>query len=231
MSGGDDTLVFMTHPWYIQPASFALPTEWNLGQEIHEELTNDVWGLVLHGANDPEEYWDYLEDELTEEGVTEAAALSFFEQVIANRKAQQEELGQPHSALTQAFAKLTEIGVIGRESFTCCGTCGSSEIWDERDVSRQWRGYLYYHSQDADVIPESEQTYVGYGAFLDAFYSEQEWEALSDEEKEAKYDQTVRDLMINEAFPILKKHGIGVEWDGDLSRRILLTGVQSFRAV
>lgn len=221
----------MTHPWHARPATFSLPSEWNLDPEVREEFTNDIWSLVLQGAGDPEEYWDYLEDELTEEGVSEAAALTYFEQVIAERKLQQEELGQPHSALTQAFAELAEIGVVGRENFTCCGTCGSSEIWDERDDSRQWRGYLYYHSQDAQVIPEDGQTYVGYGAFLDAYFTETQWEALSDEEKESKYDQTVRDLMVNEVFPILKKHDIGVEWNGDLSVRILLTGVQSFLAI
>ena len=79
-------------------------------------------------------------------------------------------MGQRESALTKAFAELAEIGVVARENFTCCGTWGSTEIWDERDESRQWRGYLYYHSQDADAIIQDGQTYVGYGAFLDACY-------------------------------------------------------------
>ncbi|XBH20376.1 hypothetical protein V5R04_08955 [Jonesiaceae bacterium BS-20] len=108
--------------------------------------------MVLSGADRPEDYWDYIEEELTEAGIKEEEARTFLKQVIADRIKQQEELGQPESAWTNAFAELAEIGVVARENFTCCGTCGSTEIWNEHDESRQWRGYLYYHSQVADAI-------------------------------------------------------------------------------
>lgn len=222
----------MTHPWHTPPTTFEIPQNWNLTEDDREEMTNQTWSMILQGIDLAAEYAEYFEDELETAGVSEQDAEEYFESVIAARKVQQEELGgPPSSALTQAFEELATIGVLGRENFTCCGTCGSSEIWDERDDSRQWRGYLYYHSQDAEWIPESRETYVGYGAFVDAFRTEADWDALSDDQKDEQYTQIVTDLMVNEVFPVLAKHGVEVDWNKDLGTRIKLSNVDSFISV
>lgn len=82
-------------------------------------------------------------------------------EVIARRRAQQAALGgPPTSAHAVAFDELAGIRLIGREGFTCCGTCLAAEIGDQRDDSRPWRGYLAYHQQDAETILENRGTYV-----------------------------------------------------------------------
>lgn len=121
--------------------------------------------------------------------------------------------------------------MLARENFACCGTCATAEIGDERDDSRQWRGYVYYHAQDAERIPHERQTYIGYGAFLSKFLTEDEWDRLSDAEKDSTYDRIVTELMHNEVFPVFNKRGIAVIWNQDLDTRILLQDVDLFLAV
>ena len=58
--------------------------------------------------------------------------------------------------LDDAFDALEADGVIARQHFSCCGTCGSSEIWDEvnaaEEAGRPARGYAFYHVQDLSLI-------------------------------------------------------------------------------
>ncbi|MFF5075260.1 DUF6891 domain-containing protein [Micromonospora olivasterospora] len=75
---------------------------------------------------------------------------------------------------------LQELGVLARENFTCCGTCAAapesprlrdrwsgpvSEIHDERDDSRHWHGYLWYHQQDTEsAVPRSPPRHLARAA-------------------------------------------------------------------
>ncbi len=222
----------MTHPWYVMPDDFAIPEGWALSKDDRSYLREQTWSLILKGDSDPEIYLDLFGEELEEAGVDQAEAERFFTAVIARRRKQQAALGGlPESALTRAFAELAAIGIVAREDFTCCGTCASAEIGDERDDSRQWRGYPYYHTQDAERIPEDHQTYVGYGAFLDAFLTEEQWKALTDAQRDETYTRLVTRLMEDEVFPVLEKHGVGVDWNRSLGTRIRLSNVEFFAAV
>lgn len=131
----------------------------------------------------------------------------------------------PVTTLAPAFAELEGIGVLAREAFTCCGSCGDAEIGDERDDSRIWRGYLFFDTQDAGDIASDGDTHVSYGAFLDAYFTEAEWDALPDAEKESRYEQIVTELLVDEVFPVLVRHGVTVAWNRDLGTRVLLSGV------
>lgn len=222
----------MTSEWYTPPAGYEIPRAWNMSERAQTFLHDQVWTMILQGESDPEIYTEMFSEDLEEATVNEAAATRFFASMIDLRRTQQAELGGlPESAMRQAFAELATVGVIARENFTCCGTCGSDEIWDERDDSRTWRGYIFYHEQDAERIPEDRETYLGYGAFLDAHIPEDEWNALSEKARDKKYARIVTDLMTNDVFPILEKHGVKVTWDGDLGTRILLSDVDAYFAV
>lgn len=218
--------------WSTPYEGYAIPESWALAAAQREELRRDAWALVLQGEDDPQAYAERFDYLLDEAGVDEARAEEFFAGVVERRREQQRAFGEPpESALTLAFEELAGIGVVARENFTCCGTCGAAEIDDERDDSRTWRGYVFYHQQDAEAIPEGRSTYVGYGVFLDAFLTEEEWNALGDSEKEAFYERATERLMVDEVAPILERHGVGFEWDRDLGTRILLTNVDFFAAV
>lgn len=222
----------MTHPWYLMPDDYAIPETWKLSEDDRDHLHGETWSMILKGESDPDVYLEVFGDELEAAGVDDDEAERFFTGVIDRRRAQQTALGgAPESALTRAFTELATIGVVAREDFTCCGTCASAEIWDERDDSRQWRGYVYYHTQDAERIPDDHVTYVGYGAFLDAYIPEDQWNALTDGQREETYGRVVTDLMENEVFPVLEKHGVGVEWNRSLGTRIRLSNVEFFASV
>lgn len=217
----------MNHDFNNPPPSYALPADWKLGEE-REYLTEQVWLQVVRGVTDVSEYLDLFEEELDEAGVSEEQARRWFESVIALRRAQQASWGEaPKARINAAFEELASIGVVARQDFSCCGTCASGEIWDERDDSRTWRGYVYYHQQDTDSLIESGTTYVGYGVFLDSMYTQKEWEAFPPDEQQSRHERHVRELMA-EVQRVLEGHQIEVDWDGDLSRRILLGNVDFF---
>lgn len=225
-------MVVMTHPWYTPPASFSVPQKWKLLAEDRAHVHNQTWAMVLQGNAEIEDYLDCFQEELKLAGVSKRKAKAFFESVITQRRAQQAAFGVvPQSALSLAFAELESIEVVARENFTCCGTCADAEIGDERDESQSWRGFVYYHQQDAEQIPEVRQTDIGYGAFLGEFVAKDKWEALDDSQKQDTYTEIVSALVKNEVVPILEKHGIGVQWDGDIGTRIRLLNVDSFIAV
>ena len=211
---------------YTPPAAYRVPAHWPISDDERAFVTQTTWQKVLKGDTDIDDYMDFPGDEsLLDAGVPEAEAEAFFAETLRLRREQQASWGPaPVSGLTRAFAELEQIGIIGRENFTCCGTCGAAEIYDERDDSRAWRGYLFYHSQDTDGILEDRETYVGYGAFLPTYFTQEEWEAKTEAEMDAEYLRIVRPLM-DEAREVLAKHGIGFEWNGDLGTRIKLTNV------
>ena len=70
--------------------------------------------------------------------------------------------------LDAAFAQLEQQGVVARQNFTCCGTCGSTEIWDEmkdpKYANQQLKGYVFYHSQDTERAAEGGGVFFNYGA-------------------------------------------------------------------
>ena len=109
--------------------------------------------------------------------------------------------------LDDAFAALEAKGVISRQHFTCCGTCGSTEIWDEIDAvhkaGRPTRGYAFYHVQDTERAAEGGGLYLNYGA--------------CDEGEEAAL-AVAKDIVTH-----LEAHGLRTEWDGSWDQRIAVS--------
>jgi hypothetical protein len=136
----------------------------------------------------------------------EAHARRFVEEELAAHAAEQS--GWPAHTdcdrLDAAFAALDRAGVVARQHFTCCGTCGLAEI--DREIAAaeaqggRARGYTFYHWQDTEAAVE------GYGICL--YYG-------SCDEGEAA------DLAIGrEIAAELKRQGLRPEWNGELDRRI-----------
>lgn len=70
--------------------------------------------------------------------------------------------------LVSAFDDLRTQGVVCCENFSCCGSCGSSEIWDVVDIAQQSGqnviGYVFYHQQDTERAVEGDGLCFNYGA-------------------------------------------------------------------
>ncbi|MET8148403.1 DUF6891 domain-containing protein [Actinoplanes sp. NPDC049668] len=190
------------------------------------EIEDEIWSWVVRGQDDAGDFLDYLEDDDSRQGVTDEELTEAYEKALDVRRAQQREWGEVRSNLTVAFAELNRLGVLAREDFACCGTCAATEIHDERDESRHWHGYLWYHQQDTESLVASTDgsVYLGYGAYPPADFDKAAYDALTEDEKRSRYLADVEHMLDDLVFPVLRRHGMRVEWDRDQATRILLTG-------
>ena len=192
------------------------------------EIEDEIWAWIVRGEDDAEAFVDYLDDDEERHGVTDEELAAAYERALDVRRDQQREWGALQSNLTLAFAELNQLGVLARENFTCCGTCAAAEIHDERDEARHWHGYLWYHQQDTESLVSSPDgsVYLGYGAYPPGDFDKATYDALSEDEKRAWYQADVERLLDERVFPVLRRHGLRVEWNRSLSTRVLLTGAQ-----
>jgi uncharacterized protein DUF6891 len=108
--------------------------------------------------------------------------------------------------LDAAFAELERKGIVARQNFTCCQTCGHYEIGDEitvaRRAGREVRGYTFYHMQDTESAVEGGGLYLAYGAV-----------------------PSVDGALVavgREIVEALHRHGLESKWDGSGNARIFV---------
>lgn len=106
--------------------------------------------------------------------------------------------------LDSAFAALERAGIVSRQDFSCCGSCGAGEIQDEMELvakgGTRVRGYTFYHMQDTDSAVEGRGLYLNYGAV---------------QENEAAAVAIGKEIAAS-----LKQQGLQVDWDETLAKRI-----------
>lgn len=108
--------------------------------------------------------------------------------------------------LDRAFSELEDSGIVARQNFTCCQTCGHAEIWEEIESARQDErevkptGYVFYHMQDTERAVDDGMLYLAYGA------------ADNTDDMAIRTAQKISE--------ILRKHGLSVSWNGSLDKRI-----------
>ena len=106
--------------------------------------------------------------------------------------------------LDDAFAALETEGILTRHDYSCCGTCGAAEIWDELqdqlDAGNAVRGYAFYHQQDTESAVDGGGVFLNYGA------AEDSEDAIT--------------VIAERVVAVLRAHGLHAEWSGDLSKRI-----------
>ncbi len=110
--------------------------------------------------------------------------------------------------LDAVFARLEAEGIVARQNFTCCQTCGHAEIWDEIRATQKQQpvtGYVFYHAQDTESALYHGALYLAFGAV----------------EKGKAATLTVA----QRAAAVLREAGFTVEWNGSVKQRISLTGL------
>jgi hypothetical protein len=112
--------------------------------------------------------------------------------------------------LDAAFARLEASGIIARQDFTCCNTCGHYEIRDLlRDATkadRDVRGYVFFHMQDTDRVVAGEPLALRYGS--------------PDRDEQS-------DLVVGRAIAdALRAEGIETSWDEDPTRVITVPSLR-----
>ncbi|BCJ70298.1 DUF6891 domain-containing protein [Polymorphospora rubra] len=190
------------------------------------EIEDEIWARIVHGEDDADEFVDAFDLEEARHGATDEELAAAYEQAVAARRVQQRGWGEVRSNLSRAFTELNELGVLAREDFTCCGTCAAAEIHDERDESRHWHGYLWFHRQDTESLVASADgsVYLGFGAYPPEDFDQDAYDALPEAEQQARYQADLERVLDEIAFPVLRGHGMRVEWNRSQSTRILVTG-------
>lgn len=108
--------------------------------------------------------------------------------------------------LDAAFCDLETKGIIARQNFTCCGTCGKAEIetvmMDCPSEGREIQGYVFYHQQDTENAARGHGVYLNYGA------------------REEGGDATL--AVAANIVTALHEHGLKTRWDGNWGKRIFV---------
>lgn len=172
-----------------------------------EDMRNIIRRDVAGGFRDVDGIAEGAVEAVTENDIDADALEPIAERVLAETLAEhyRAQAGWPDRTdcdrLDEAFAELESRGIVCRQDFTCCSTCGQAEIGaemgDAEDEGVVVKGYVFYHSQDTDAAVEGRGVYLKYGAV-----------AAGDAAGEAIGRETVE---------VLTAHGLRTEWSGRLS--------------
>jgi hypothetical protein len=136
------------------------------------------------------------------------AAEVITDQALAGHLA--EQVGWPETTdcdrLDAAFATLDTLGIVARQHFSCCGTCGAQEIHDAIEQAEKAglaaRGFTFFHIQDTEHAVSGESLYLSYGS--------------------ADSDKTTAVSIGHQVVEILQQHGLAPLWNGKHAHRIAL---------
>lgn len=189
--------------WFAGDSAPALPAE--ALDELRGCISRDVKsGYEEHDAI-VDNAVELLSDEHQASALRPHAHRILAEEIQAHRAAERAwpEITD-YDRLDGAFTALENSGIVCRQNFTCCGTCGSAEIWDEigqaTDQGAAVRGYAFFHAQDTESAVEGSGLYLNYGAV-----DEGEEPALA---------------IAREVSGAIGAAGLKVNWDGTWSKRI-----------
>ncbi|MFB8000240.1 hypothetical protein ACFC4G_46690 [Streptomyces sp. NPDC056002] len=125
----------------------------DLSEDECKALEKRVRETLVGGFADRAELAELAEDYLVtvdRRPVSREQAVALVDRMWLERVAEQAEWqGETDpERLTRAFSALQETGITARENFTCCRSCGQSEIGGEGGADA--RGFVYFHSQCTD---------------------------------------------------------------------------------
>ncbi len=178
-------------------------------QELLEEFRAHISREIASGYASPEEALETAIDVMSDEldaGILNSTGHEILAEELATQLKRQEEWPEITDCdrLDAAFKALEEKGIVSRQNFSCCGTCGAAEIWDEmedfQNAGNMVRGYTFFHMQDTESAVDGGGLYLNYGS--------------TDEGEDASVS-IGRDIQRE-----LEVHDLKTNWDGTLSTRI-----------
>ncbi|MGW2474551.1 DUF6891 domain-containing protein [Streptomyces sp. NPDC001665] len=179
-----------------------------LAEEIREQLEPRVRELLRGGYGTVRTLTETAEDYLVKDGVRPVSrfqAGELVERLWLERVEEQRgwaDVTDP-DRLERAFARLDRGGITARENFTCCRSCGMSEI---AEAGREdARGFVFFHGQGTESAAAGHGLALYYGGFGGSA------------ERTAAVGR--------EVAAALGEAGLTVEWDGSPDKAIELTGL------
>ncbi|WP_406463284.1 hypothetical protein OHB07_18065 [Streptomyces sp. NBC_00111] len=178
----------------------------DLDEDEHGELERRVREVLVGGYASRAELAELAESYLVTEGrrpVSRHQAEALADRMWLERVAEQArwEGETDPERLTRAFAALQEAGITAREDFSCCRTCGQTEIGGQGGPDA--RGFVYFHSQCTDSAASGHGLMLLYGGF----------------DGSSETDA----LIGHEVVAALEAAGLRTEWDQDPGRAVTVT--------
>lgn len=120
--------------------------------------------------------------------------------------------------LDEAFAELDRAGIVARQNYQCCITCGREAIWEQiraaevtsivRD-SAPTIGYVFFHQRDTEEAVRNNQLHLTFGSTKAETFAGEETKHIAK-------------LVIQ----TLGRYGFDVRWNGELNSRIHIENLQ-----
>ncbi|MFF0448368.1 DUF6891 domain-containing protein [Streptomyces sp. NPDC004609] len=144
------------------------PAEEEPAWDTMKELTSMLRTQIAAGYADIEDLVDSADDFLDGEGEPgpgEEELGTLIGELWRERLAEQAgwEGETDPERITRAFDVLEDAGITAREDFTCCLSCGTSEIGSEGSPGA--RGFVFFHSQGVEGAVETGSLSLYYGGF------------------------------------------------------------------
>ncbi|NEC66620.1 hypothetical protein [Streptomyces sp. SID9727] len=178
-----------------------------LAEEVRKRLEPRVRELLRGGYGTVRTLTETAEGYLVKDGVrpvSRAQAGKLVERLWLERVEEQrgwaDEVTDP-DRLERAFARLDRGGITAREDFTCCRSCGMSEIGAAGREDA--RGFVFFHGQGTESAAAGHGLALYYGGFDDS----------------AETTAAVG----REVVAALGEAGLTVMWDGSPDKAIELT--------
>jgi hypothetical protein len=165
-------------------------------------ITTEVAG----GFSSDEEIIELVENVCPE--LTHGQIEQMTKKAMAEHKADEEQWKELTDCdkLDMAFITMEQDGILARQHFTDCQSCGNNKIGDEiqkaQAAGTKIRGYTFYHSQDTEIAVMGNGLCLAFGVLFDNV----------DEAKKLGYEITEH----------LRHAGLETEWNGDVKSRIFI---------
>jgi hypothetical protein len=116
--------------------------------------------------------------------------------------------------LSKAFKALRKEGLIAKQNFACCGSCGCYEIGEQAKLRAKLigkfpKGYVFFNRQSTQSMYQTGTVHLSYAAF----YSRNDVRR-----KECFTDVEIGNLIVDKMSEV----GLATEWDGDTDRCVLV---------
>lgn len=128
---------------------------------------------------------------------------------------QHRTIAENKERLNKAFKLLRKAGLIARQSFGCCGSCGSYELATKMeellDAGKPALGYVFYNQQSAEAFNSDRSDGLLYISYADGTTNKYPKNApLS--------DKTIGKMLLS----TLNHVGLVAEWNGDTNTCVLV---------
>ncbi|MDN3020703.1 hypothetical protein [Streptomyces sp. S.PB5] len=142
---------------------------------------------------------------LVEDRLTPAQAEQIVERRWLERVEEQRSWTGPTDPdrLEGAFAALERAGIVAREHFTCCRSCGTGDIVNEMEATEGARGFVFFHYQCTRSAAEGHGLTLYYGGL--------------------EHSPEATTAVGREVVAALDAAGLSTKWDGDPGKAIDVT--------